>query len=306
MTTTHRFAIARLLLVAILLVAAAALAGAQNVIIVVIDGARYSESLGAKAANMPVLWNTLRPKGTIYTNFRNEGVTKTCAGHTAVITGVWHDMPNDGTVRPWEPTVFELFRKKTALPESSCFVVSGKKKLFMLDHSTHADYGASLGAVFVDPDTSHDPASDEQVWADLSGILQRDHPRLVVVNLPDVDKNGHAKDWQGYLGAIKGADAIIGKLWTQISADRFYRGKTTLFVTNDHGRHDPEHGDFQNHGCPCEGCRHIMCLAMGPRFKAGAVVREPHTQLDIAATTAAILGFDLPKSDGVSLLGARR
>jgi hypothetical protein len=306
MTTTHRFAIARLLLVAILLVAAAALAGAQNVIIVVIDGARYSESLGAKAANMPVLWNTLRPKGTIYTNFRNEGVTKTCAGHTAVITGVWHDMPNDGTVRPWEPTVFELFRKKTALPESSCFVVSGKKKLFMLDHSTHADYGAGLGAVFAHPDTSHDPASDEQVWADLSGILQRDHPRLVIVNLPDVDKNGHAKNWEGYLGAIRGADAVVGKLWKQLEADPFYRGTTTMFVTNDHGRHDPAHGDFQNHGCPCEGCRHIMCLAVGPGFKAGTVVGEAHTQLDIAATTAAILGFDLPKSEGVSLLAAPR
>jgi hypothetical protein len=49
-----------------------------------IDGARYDESFGAGATNLPHIWNDLRPKGTVYTNFRNDGITKTCAGHSAV------------------------------------------------------------------------------------------------------------------------------------------------------------------------------------------------------------------------------
>ena len=153
-----------------------------------------------------------------------------------------------------------------------------------------ADYGEAYGAMFLDPDTLHDPQSDRATWDAMRAALERDHPRLVVMNLPDVDKNGHAKNWDGYLAAIRGADTIVGALWKKLQADPFYRGKTTMFVTNDHGRHDPAHGDFQNHGCPCEGCRHIMCLAMGPGFAPGAVVKAKHTQLDVAATTAKKIG----------------
>lgn len=282
----------------LLLFAAAQAARSQNAVIIVIDGARYTESFGAKAKYMPRIWKDLRPKGTIFTNFRNDGQTKTCPGHSAVLTGYWQDIPNDGTVRPLKPTVFELFRKSTGLPAPSCYVVSGKPKLEMLDYSTAEELGAAYGAAFVAGATTSDTAT----WTSLVNVLDRDHPRLTIVNFPSVDLNGHAKDWNGYLGAIRTADSLVGLLWAKLSADSFYRGTTTLFVTNDHGRHDPAHGDFQNHGDSCEGCRHIMLLAMGPQFRAGAVIREKHAQIDIAPTVGRLLGFAVPGSEGESLL----
>ncbi len=270
---------------------------AQNVVIVMIDGARYDESFGAGATNMPRIWNDLRPKGTVYTNFRNDGITKTCAGHSAVLTGVWQDMPNDGSVRPATPTVFEFYRKYTGQPESTCFVISGKTKLEMLTHSVDTAFGSAYGARFVAGATTSDTAT----WRQIVKVMDTEHPRLLIINFPDVDVNGHAKNWDAYLSAIRGADSLVYRLWNKIESDSVYRERTTMFVTNDHGRHDEAHGGFQNHGDSCEGCRHIMLLGMGPGFVQGAVVAERHMQIDIAPTIAGIFGFPFPKRDGKSL-----
>ena len=290
---------ARLIVLVLVLVALVRTSGlAQNVVIVMIDGARYDESFGAGATNLPRIWNDLRPKGTVYTNFRNEGITKTCAGHSAVLTGAWQDMPNDGSVRPSNPTVFELFRKQTGLPEGSCFVVSGKDKLAMLTHSVDSTFGAAYGASFLTTSV----ISDSATWPQVTAAMDSLHPRLMIINFPSVDVNGHAKNWAGYLRALREADSLVYLLWNKIESDGFYRGKTTMFVTNDHGRHDEAHGGFQNHGDTCEGCRHIMLLGMGPGFKAGAVVADRHTQIDIEPSVGEILGFPVPKGGGKSLV----
>ena len=43
---------------------------AQNVIIVVIDGARYTETFGGGNTYIPHMYDDLRPSGYLYTNFR--------------------------------------------------------------------------------------------------------------------------------------------------------------------------------------------------------------------------------------------
>jgi hypothetical protein len=42
---------------------------AQNVVVIVIDGARYTETFGAESRYIPRIWNALRPSGTIWMNF---------------------------------------------------------------------------------------------------------------------------------------------------------------------------------------------------------------------------------------------
>ena len=73
-------------------------------------------------------------------------------------------------------------------------------------------------------------------------------------------------------------------------------------MTNDHGRHEDAHGGFKNHGDSCEGCRHIMLLAIGPRFTPGVEIKEPAYQIDIAPTAAEILGIAFPSVEGKNLL----
>ena len=92
---------------------------AQNVVIVVIDGARYTETFGADSLYIPHIWTQLRPLGTIWTNFRNNGITKTDPGHASIATGTWQFIDNKGVIRPTQPTMFEYFRKESGASESA-------------------------------------------------------------------------------------------------------------------------------------------------------------------------------------------
>jgi hypothetical protein len=269
---------------------------AQNVIVVVIDGARYSETFGAESAYTPFLWKTMKPQGTIWTNFRNEGLTKTAPAHASLETGEWQQLDNNGKKRPTTPTVFEYFRKDFRASEKDVAVIVGKKKLEILTHSTASQYGKKYKASFFLGD------DDRSIFTTSKKILSRYHPRIVFINFPEVDRKGHNRDWQGYLSAIKTVDSLVYELWKFIQSNEFYQNKTTLFVTNDHGRHDEQHGGFAEHGCDCEGCQHILLLAIGRKIPVNCVVSTKRTQIDLAPTIGELLQFQVPTAHGTSLL----
>lgn len=269
---------------------------AQNVVIVVIDGARYTETFGADSLYIPRIWTNLRPLGTIWTNFRNDGITTTDPGHASIATGTWQSIDNNGVFRPAQPTIFEYFRKTSGAPESATAVVVGKLKLGILSYSTHPDYGAKYKA------STSFGKDDTSVVRNLKTMFRQNHPKLTLVNLPSTDLAGHSGDWIRYLSAIHVADSLIFDIWQTLQADSLYRSNTTLFVTNDHGRHDNLHGGFKNHGDDCEGCRHIMLFAIGRGFPVNTVVTKRRTQCDIAPTAGELLSFPTLYSTGTSLL----
>ncbi len=267
----------------------------QNVIIIVMDGARYTETFGAEDPNMfiPHLWNDLKPLGTLFTNFRNEGYTETVPGHSSILTGTWQHIANNGSERPTKPTLFEYFRKEYGVPESENYVVAGKYKLNVLSYSTDSDYGSDYRASYIASDIE-----DNQVFSNVSTVMNTYHPRLMIINFPSVDREGHSGNWAEYTAAITVADSLIYEIWQQVESDGFYKDSTTVFITNDHGRHDDAHGGFQNHGDNCEGCQHIMMLALGKDVQQDAVITQTKYQIDIAPTVGQLLSFDTPKADG--------
>jgi Secretion system C-terminal sorting domain/Metalloenzyme superfamily len=268
---------------------------AQNVIVVVVDGARYTETFGAEATYIPHMYNDLKPIGAVYTNFRiaDAGITSTNPGHTSILTGTWQLIANDGTQRPTKPTVFEYFRKELGSSITENYVIAGKSKLDVISYSIDPAYGFNYRA-----SESCSTLTDNQVYNNLVTIMDTYHPRLMIVNLPDTDLRGHAGDWNGYLSAITNADNLVYQLWQKIQADVFYQNNTTLFVTNDHGRHTT---DYKSHGDDCEGCEHIMLLAIGRNVTPGVESSDLHHQIDIAPTIGDLLGFSTPQAVGVSL-----
>ena len=73
----------------------------------------------------------------------------------------------------------------------------------------------------------------------------------------------------------------------------FYKDKTALFITNDHGRHSDDISDgFQSHGDNCDGCRHISLLALGTDFTPETVINRNYEQIDLAPTIATLLNFE--------------
>lgn len=260
------------------------------------DGARYSETFGADSLYIPHIWNQLRPLGTIWTNFYNDGLTKTVPGHATIVSGVWQNIDNKGIVRTKQPTVFEYFRKYSKASEKATAVVVGKQKLCILTYSTHSDYGVKYKAPFFIY------SNDTFVLNGAKRTLSLNQPRIMMINLPSIDSAGHGGNWIEYTKALHVADSLIWNLWQTIQLDSLYRNTTTLIVTNDHGRHDDSHGGIKAHGDSCDGCRHIICLAVGRGFPAHQVVSNRRTQCDIAPTVGELLSFPTPLSKGTSLL----
>jgi len=271
----------------------------QYVVIVVIDGSRYMETFGDSThSNIPRIWNQLRPKGTIYTSFFNNGTTETNPGHASIVTGTWQTIKNDGTESPQSPTIFEYFRKQKSAGAEKCWVALGKSKLDVIARSAHGAYGMNYAASVR---TSASQYDDFIAWDNTRTVLATYHPALTIVNLPATDNAGHGGSWSGYLSAIQRADTLVTSLWDSIQSDLLLRDKTTMIVTNDHGRHT---SNFISHGDGCEGCRRLMLLIVGPDTPAGAIDSSTRTQVDIAPTVGRLLGFSTPLSVGVVLASA--
>ena len=91
---------------------------------------------------------------------------------------------------------------------------------------------------------------------------------------------------------------MINIIFSFVENDPIYQDKTTIFITNDHGRHDDASGNFSGHGDNCNGCKHIFFYAYGPDFKKNLIINSANEQIDIAPTIGKLLDFDIPNSNG--------
>lgn len=275
----------------------------MNVFIVVIDGARYSETFGDPGHRyIPRLWNDLRPLATTYTSFYIDGLTQTNPGHSTILTGAWQYIPNDGTVRPHQPTVFEYYRKEKIAAINDCFVILGKDKLNILAYSDHSEYAYNYRALVK---YSSAPYDDKVTLNNFRNVIVTAQPRLGIINFASTDNAAHSGNWSQYVNALHTADSLTYEVWRTLQSDPFYRGQTTLIVTGDHGRHLDRVADgFKSHGDTCEGCRHIATMIIGPDTPAGHVDSTKRLQIDIAPTAGRLLNFTPKYSTGTVMTSA--
>jgi hypothetical protein len=278
----------------------------RNVIILVIDGPRYSETWGDSTHQyIPHMANDLAKEGVIYTNFQNDGFTYTNSGHTALTTGFRQEIANSGErVYPDHPSIFQYFLKSSGKPKTSAWIITTKDKLEILANTRDPDwenkYMPSTDCGVNGIGTGY--REDKVTLQSVKKILTRDHPNLVLINFKEPDASGHANNWKGYIQGIKDTDGYVWEIWNLINSDSTYKDKTTLIVTNDHGRHLNGIKDgFINHGDACEGCRHINFFAAGPDFKKNLIIDMEHSQVDVPATVSRLLGFPMPVTEGKAL-----
>jgi hypothetical protein len=267
----------------------------RHVVIVSIDGGRWTETLGDPTLTWhPRMGHDLAAIGAQPGLFQNVGVTNTMPGHSAILTGTLQNILNDGTERPHKPTLFECLRKAKGTPDSLVRLVAMKGKLAAVGWSDHPDYGAAYGA------TVHAGYNtDLETFAAGRSELLHFKPTLMLLHFGEPDVWAHALNWTNYTGALHRCDSLVWQLWSDIQADPVLAGTTTLFVTNDHGRHDDAHGGYQNHGDGCDGCRHIMMLMVGPDSRSGWTSAGHHDQREIALTAAHLLGVPMPLADPI-------
>jgi hypothetical protein len=273
----------------------------EHVVLVIVDGLRYSEGLGDSShAHVPEMYE-LAKQGAIVEPFVNDWITDTmhgiptiwCGAHSELRTFSGSGCDGNEYVCSELPTVFEYYRKHLSRDMADCIYA-----LMNVDGPWRAsfdpDYGPDYWPLYHSKGTG-----DLDVWNEAEVLLAEHHPSLFLLYLERVDHFGHSGSWAYYTRAIEIADSIVGMVWDFIESDPVYAGKTTMIVTNDHGRHTD---DWTTHGCGCEGCRTVMLLAVGPDVKQGFVSRKPRTLCDITPTIGELLGFEAPKATGTPML----
>ena len=274
----------------------------KNVIVVVIDGPRFSETWGASnQQNTPYLAQKLAPAGVVNTAFYNDGFTYTNSGHTAITTGVRQEINNGGNELPRNPSFFQYWLEATGSPRTKAWLVTSKDKLNILADTKDNEYQGKFIPAFncgvSGPFTGY--REDSVTYRVAKQILAKEKPNLMLINFKEPDASGHAGNWSGYLNGIKATDEYVYNLWQFLETDPHFKGTTTLIVTNDHGRHLDGYSDgFVSHGDKCTGCKHINFYAAGPDFKKDTIIDTNFNQTDIPATIAELMGFKMPKSQG--------
>jgi hypothetical protein len=261
-------------------------------VVVVIDGPRYSETWGDPSfQHIPFLHSYFENLGVVNTTFYNAGITNTTNGHVALTTGFYeNNINNSGQELPSYHSYFQDWMKKNPVLTNSAWIVSSKDKLEVLGNCTEGKWK-----------DQHQPRTDCGENGNFTGyrndsithahatkVLVKYKPNLLLINLKDPDYYGHVNNWSAYLNSIKKSDEYVFKLWNTIQQDPEMAGKTTLFVTNDHGRHT---SNFQHHGDDCQGCRHIMFYAMGPDFKKNVKLSVNRSLIDIHATISELMNL---------------
>jgi hypothetical protein len=283
----------------------------DNVFIVSIDGIRDLEAFSYEFEGdqtqhpyIPFIWNELKPLGTAFMEMYNVYQTRTSAGHATILTGDWQIFPNHGAAlnefqtRSWAPTIFEYARKQMELEKSKTWCVVGKRNCLENNWSIHPAYGEKYGANLIHSPSPWPLEKDSLTVNEVIRVLDTDKPSILFVNLEGVDVVGHYGTYEEYCEEIRLADRAVERIWEKIANDPHYRDNTTLILTTDHGRHDPDNGGYHHHGGICHGCQHVMCLVVGPETPADLEVTRRTYQIDIAPTTGCLLGFDTPFSKG--------
>lgn len=275
----------------------------KYVVILVIDGPRYSETYGDTSCRLsPILCDSLRYEGAFYEDFKNNGVTYTVPGHTALTTGIYQRISNSGTSLPKNPSLFQYYLKSTGAAKSDAYIVASKGKLDVLANTENKKWHDQfLAATFCGPNGNGiGYGKDDKTFAKVTELVTSPNvPHVMLINLLAVDVYGHANNWEKYQESITACDAYASRLWRMIQNNPVMKNQTTLFITNDHGRHlDGVKSGFVNHGDRCEGCRHISLLVLGPDTPKGLNIKKEGELIDISKTIATLLHFEMPTSKG--------
>lgn len=273
----------------------------KHVVILVIDGPRWSETWGKPGRDLiPVRDKILAPQGVWLSDMANDGPTYTNAGHSALTTGFHQEINNSGLELPRNPSITQRLIAVGADPKQ-VWIVSSKDKLQILTDCAHPEWkrkavcSSDCGTDGIGSNYRDDAITFERVKT----VLTTHHPRFMLINFKEPDSSGHAKKWEQYLENIRITDRYAGAIWELIQADPVMKDRTTLFITNDHGRHLDGHKDgYISHGDDCAGCRKIELVAIGPDFKRGVTSDVHRSQIDVAVTAAVLLGLTHPNSAG--------
>lgn len=133
--------------------------------------------------------------------------------------------------------------------------------------------------------------SDMLTYVMAAEYLQAKHPRLVHIGFGETDEYAHHGRYDKYLAQANQFDKFLADIWSLVQSDDFYKNKTTLFITTDHGR-GRKPGKWKVHGPLVGGSEETWMIQIGPNIRALGEIKEKVSieNEQFAQTIASYLG----------------
>jgi len=272
-----------------------------------------------RQALMPFFWQELAPQGFVLGN-KSAGSSVTpinphlfsAPGYSEILTGQFQPDVVSNELRRYEhETVLEHVQQELGLGytevamigswEGFKYLASSREDAFFTNGgyeevparfaTTRMDY---LGKLQHHVMALWEVGRSDAITSELAlEYLRKYQPRLLYLALGEGDDWTHARRYDRYLDYLRVADDYFSELWTTLQSMEFYRDKTTLIITTDHGRGvTPENWVEHEEGIP--GSEDIWIAVIGPDTPGLGEVSASSTvrQADIAATLLAFFGLD--------------
>jgi hypothetical protein len=270
-----------------------------------------------RAVLLPFLWDVVAKEGQLLGNHEKQSVGRVTngknfsyPGYSEVLCGFADDRidSNDKNLNP-NVTVLEWLHNKPELKgriaavtswdvfpyiinveRSRIPVNSGAARLLGMEETPEVKLLNRLSMETPLYDESTRP--DSLTFHAARIYLEQKKPRVLFVSFDETDTQAHQGRYDRVLDSAYKADGFIREMWYRAQNMPEYRGKTTLIITTDHGRGDPP-VEWKNHNDKTPGSEFIWLAVIGPDTPAlGERSDVSFTQSQIAATLAALLGYD--------------
>jgi len=271
-----------------------------------------------RAKLMPFVWGELLAKhGAIVGNQGRGSVMRlgnrhrfSYPGYAELMLGVAHDdevKSNDNRRYPHE-TVMQFLRRSMGVAQEKVALFGSWEVFQSIGASRDGDVFTNAGLTRYDvtdelrvlgdtmtqtPPSWNSARFDYLTYRFGMAHLARHRPAVQWFAFNDTDEWSHAGNYPRLIEHLHRLDGWLRELWTWLQAEDDYRGRTALVFVTDHGR-GVTRDDWSRHGADVEGAQNVWAAFAVPGWTARGEQsgHAPVSQSQVAATLAAILGYD--------------
>ncbi len=266
---------------------------------------------------MPFLWSEIAKNGRIYGNrdYDNKVQVKnpynvSVPGYAEIYTGYADTaIKNNDLIPNPNMNLLEFINKQPGFQQKVAAFVSWNAADYYLNEArsgylVNCGYEMMAGKkspmqervdemIAVWPKTvSGSSRPDIFTYEHAREYMRLNHPRAIGVGFAYTDDYSHAGEYAFCLEQIHAFDTMINLLWQFVQSDPFYKNKTTLLITVDHGR--GYGAEWTSHGPKVAHANETWFAVIGPGITPKGEMKTPAYiyNFQYAQTMAHVLGID--------------
>ena len=268
---------------------------------------------------MPFFWNTIINQGQLYGNIRSGSITSlenpyrfSYPGYSEMLVG-YVDLSRNSNNKENNPniTVLEYIHNQPGYKNKVAAFCSWDVFDFIINEERSGIYVSAgmetydrgrnnpkiglLNEIMLQIPVPWRSVRYDAITHNFAKIyLEEMRPKLLYIAYDETDEYAHEGKYDKYLNAANQLDQYVSDLWNWVQSNYYYKNKTTILITTDHGRGNKDIDSWRNHGSSVNGAEHVWMAVIGPDTppKGEMTNHEKIYSSQIASTIASFLGIE--------------